>query len=619
MGQQGANTQTQRAFDTSAIPDKAQQDADTEAVAKAYAAKRKRSQKALKQMMRPVSGHLLVARLLTVVSAVLGVAPYVALTWIGTLLVDSYKSGNPVDQAALWTDAGWLVAAFLGQVVFYTLALVVTHFADLKLRAVMQRDIIDRISRAPLSWFSESASGAVRKAVQDDTVSIHMLVAHAPVEQTAAIVAPILLLIYAFTIDWRLALLAIVTLPVFALLQANMMRGMGTKTAEMDQRLAKVSATAVEFSDGISVVKAFGRTGKAHSRFISSVHEFTRFYWAWVGPLIRGSSISMLVISTPVVLLISLGGGLAMAQAGWVGIPQVLTCALIALVIPQTFETIGMAAWAYQQAGDAALRIWNILNIDQLAPGQGSDVPVVAGDIRYEDVSYAYSNNGEKVQALDHVSLTMPRGSLTALIGPSGSGKSTFATLLARFRDPDQGTITIGGRDLRDIPEQQLYRAVSFVLQDTHLLRVSVRDNITLARPDATDDEVEGAARAANIWDDIQALPRGLDTIVGQDTDLSGGQKQRIAIARAILADAPILILDEATASTDPDCEAEIQQALSALVKGRTVLVIAHHAETVAGADQIVVMRGAKIEAVGTAAQIADNPFWQRLKGQAND
>ena len=481
------------------------------------------------------------------------------------------------------------------------------------MRNALQDRIIARIGKAPLSWFSESSTGRVRKAIQDDTVQVHTLVAHAPVEQTAAMGLPIVLVVYAFVIDWRLGLLSIATFPLYAFLQWLMMRDMGVKTAEMDDKMGDVSARAIELTEGIHVVKNFGQTGKAHRRFTEACEDFADFYWRWCGPLIRLSSMSVAVISVATLMAINLGVGLLLVRGGWVSVPEVLTCCLIALVLPRTIEVLGNMAWSYQQAGNAALRIREVLATEQIAyPEVGAPIPTDL-TVSFDAVSYAYHTDNGEIPALSDVSLTLKPGTVTALVGPSGSGKSTLATMLARFRDPDAGAVRIGGVDLREFAVGDLYRLVAFVLQDPYMQRRSIRDIITLARPDASDEDVRAAAKAARILSDIEALPAGFDTIVGEDTDFSGGQKQRLSIARAVLADAPILVLDEATAATDPDCEAEIQAALAALAADRTVLAIGHHAESVAGADQICVMESGRITAAGTAEELADQPYWARL------
>lgn len=582
--------------------------------AESYSNKRKACQAALKQLIKPVQSRLLVCRILAFASCIVAVAPYVALTHIGDLLLND-GSHDDIKRSAII-----LVYAFLTQAFLYTLALAISHFADLRLRDTIQSNMVKTLARAPLSWFSDTSTGKVRKAINDDVKQVHTLIAHAPVEQTAAVAGPLVLLAYAFIVDWRLGLLSIATFPIYGALQALTMRGMGTKTAEMDDKLGDISSAAVELTEGIYVVKNFGRTGETHARFTQACKDFASFYWEWCGPLIRASALSLSFISVSTLMAINVGCGLLMASAGWVTVPEVLTCSLIALILPRTIEVLGSTAWAYQQAGNAALRLKGVLDTEQI-PYPEDDNPkednasASAGDqdIVFSDVSFAYSTADGKVDALRDINLRLRPNTVTALVGPSGSGKSTLATMLARFLDPDSGTITIGGTPLTELTERELYSTVSFVLQNPYLQDLSIRDIISLPRPDASDEALREAARQANILDDIEALPHGFDTTLGGQTDFSGGQKQRLAIARALLADTPVLVLDEATTSTDPDCEADIQRALAHLARGRTVLAIGHHAESVAGADHICVMEHGRIDAQGTADELAEQPFWKHL------
>ncbi|SJM61594.1 ABC transporter ATP-binding protein [Gulosibacter sp. 10] len=559
------------------------------------AQKRDAGKAALAELLKPVRGRLLLGRALGLCSGLLAIAPYIALVRLGEVLVEAEQSGVPADPEQIRDITTVLVSAFIGQLFFLAIGLAVTHFADLKLSGILRDRIIDRISRAPLSWFSDTTSGRVRKAVQDDTKTLHTLVAHAPVEITVAIVTPLALLIYAFVIDWRLGLLAIGTLPVYFGIQAIGYRGMGEKTAEMDTKLGEVSATAVEFAEGIGVVKAFGQVGRAHARYERAARAFSEFYLAWVGPLLKISSISEAIVSVPVLLLVNILGGTLLVQGGYVGVADVLATSLIALVIPMTMQVIGRNAMAYQLAGNASLRLTEILDTPELPMPEGAESSAADRDrsvlVEFDGVSFSYG----ATRALSGIDLRLEPGSITALIGASGSGKSTLAGLLGRFHDPDEGAVRCNGTDIRTLSGPELYSTVSFVLQDPQLLRISLRDNIRLARPDASEAEVRDAAAAAHVLDELERIPGGLDAVVGEDAKLSGGQAQRVAIARALLADAPVLLLDEATAATDPDAEAEIQAALNRLVAGRTVLVIAHRPESVLGVDQLVHLEDGRI------------------------
>ena len=567
----------------------------------------KAGQKAFKELTAPIRGSMALAQLLGVLYGALAVAPYVILVQLGEVLLAAARSGVSPERGEVINLLMWLIGAFGMRYGIYFVALSVTHFADVRFGHLVRMRMVKVLASAPLAWFTSTNSGAVRKAIQDDTHDVHTVIAHAPVESAAAVSAPLSLLIYSFIIDWRLGLLSIATLPIYALINAWMMRDMGEKTAEMDRYLTRVSATMVEFVSGISVVKAFGTVGRAHERFSRAAEDFARFYVAWCGPLLKGSALGQAAVSPSMILLISTAGGSALAATGIVSPVQVITCALIALVIPAAIEVLGSTVWSYQIAGAAALRIVDLLSVAPLS-ADGSEEPAGA-DVEVDKVSFSYGST----RALDEVSLTVPEGTVTALIGPSGSGKSTLATLVARFADPDQGSVRIGGVDVRAIAPDVLYRHVSFVLQDPQLLDISVRENIALGRPDAKDEAIWAAATAARIDDYVRSLPRGLDSVIGEDAHPSGGQAQRIAIARALLVDAPILVLDEATAFTDPEAEAEIQAALTRLVQGKTVLVIAHRAASIIGVDQIAILEAGRLIARGTPDELADHPYLREL------
>ncbi|XKK38814.1 ABC transporter ATP-binding protein/permease [Nocardiopsis sp. ARC36] len=573
-------------------------------------AQHKTDAQALKSLMRPVAPSLTTGRLLAVVSGVLAVVPYVALVHIGELLLEAARDGGAVDDAGVRLWLRILLAAFALRLLVYFVALLITHLADIKLGHVIRRRMVHRFSATPLNWFTSTNSGRVRKALQDDIGTIHHLIAHQPVDGTVAVVMPLTLMVYAFTVDWRLGLLAIATVPLYGAAMGMSMRGMGEKTVQMDRKLSVVSARMVEFVTGITVVKAFGRVGRAHRAYQTSAEEFQSFYYDWVRPLIRVSSLGTSLLAVPLILLINIGGGAWLVQLGAVTVADVLATSLIALLVPYGVEVLMNSMWSSQLAGAAARRLTDLIETPVLAEA-GKRAEPNGHDVVFDRVSYSYGEGDDAGLALNDVSFTLRQGTVTALIGPSGSGKSTIATLLARFDDPRSGEIRLGGVPVGEIDD--LYRHVGFVLQDPQLPSISIRDNIVLGRPDATDEQVRAAARAARVLDEIEALPKGLDTVYGADSGLSGGQAQRIAIARAILVDAPVLILDEATALTDPESQHQIQQALSDLARGRTVLLIAHRPEVIKGVDQIVLVDRGSVVAKGTHDELLSEPGYARL------
>ncbi|MGE3620610.1 MAG: ABC transporter ATP-binding protein [Acidimicrobiia bacterium] len=573
-------------------------------------AQQKADARALKELLGPVASNLAVGRLLAAVSGILAVVPYVALVKIGDVLIDAARADAGIDGDEVDRWLRILLVAFTLRLVIYFVALLVTHLADIELGHLIRVRMVRRFSRVPLVWFTSTNSGRVRKALQDDIGTIHNLIAHRPVEATNAVVMPLALMVYAFVIDWRLGLLAVATLPLYAAAMALPLRGMGEKTVQMDEKLGVVSARMVEFVTGITVVKAFGRVGRAHGAYQRAAEEFQDFYYEWVRPLITISSLGNSLLAVPLILLVNIGGGTWLVHRGSVTAADVLATSLIALLVPYSLEVLMNSMWAQQMAGASARRLTDLLETPVLADRPERAAPS-GYDVVFEHVGYSYGEGPDAELALDDVSFTLRQGTVTALIGPSGSGKSTIATLLARFDDPRCGQIRLGGAPIDRIDD--LYSHVGFVLQDPQLPSISIRDNIALGRPDATDDQIRAAADAARVLDEIEELPNGFDTVHGADTGLSGGQAQRIAIARAVLVDAPVLILDEATALTDPESQHQIQQALSDLVRDKTVLLIAHRPEVIKGVDQIVLLEDGRVVATGTHDELLDQPGYAHL------
>lgn len=569
---------------------------------------------AIARLSKPIRGRTLAAQLFVLLSAGLSFVPYLALVWLGDIFLQAQEAGVAADARHADEVLRLLLAGFVLKLTFHAVALAITHFADLRLRLTIRRGIVERLGQAPLAWFGRNDSGSLRSAIQDDTKTVHTVIAHAPVDLLNGLVSPLVLLLFMFALNWRLALVGIATVPIYVLLYGSSMKDMGSKTAEMNAQLAAVSSTMVELVAGIKVVKAFAKTGEAHERYTRAATTFADTYWEWCAPMIGLCSVAAEFVSMPLLLLVNLCGGGLLLWADLATLPQILACTLIAIVLPGAMMTVANITWSYQLAGSAAERLVALLDTPILpeaahpapAPGEAS--------VSLEDVSYSYGGT----QALDGVSLELRPNSLTALIGPSGSGKSTLASLVARFDDPDSGSVKLGGVDLRELSSDALYDRVSFVLQDSMLLNASVRRNIALGRPDASLDQVREAARLAQIDDLVMSLPKGYDTVLGSDWSPSGGEGQRLSIARAILSDAPVLIMDEATAFADPDSELEIQRALMGLVRGRTVLVIAHRLNSIIGADQIAVMERGRIVALGTHETLQNNAHYQALLRQGD-
>ncbi|MFD1085103.1 ABC transporter ATP-binding protein [Micromonospora andamanensis] len=539
-------------------------------------------------VLTPVRGRLVVAAVLQLIGAVAGLAPYIAVVEIAR----DFLGAAAVDRDAVWL---WVVVAAVGFVVrtiCATTAYTISHVADADVGLKIRRDTARRLSRVPLGWFTERSSGQVKRVLADDVAAVHHAVAHVVNDLVAAVVTPLIALGYLFWLDWRLALLCLGPLVVWFGLVAYMMRDEGERTARWSAELDKVNAAVVEFVDGIAVVKAFGQAGRAQDRYRRAGDDLARFLSEWAGGMRHLDSLASMIISPPVMLLVALAGGV------WLDADPAELVAFVMLTVGlgAPVLALGFGAQAMQVATDAASRVAKLLAAPEL-PGAAEPRRPAGARVELDGVRFSYDG---RTFVLDGIDLVLEPGTVTALVGSSGSGKSTLARLLPRFWDVDEGAIRIGGVDVRDVSEQDLYRQIGFVFQETSMLRTSIGDNIALGRPDATRAQIEAAARAAQIHDRIMSLPRGYDSVVGEDAQLSGGEAQRVTIARAILADTPVLVLDEATAFADPESEAAVQDALSSLVSGRTLLVIAHRLHTIRSADRIVVLAGGRVVESGS-------------------
>ncbi|MFF8954985.1 ABC transporter ATP-binding protein [Streptomyces sp. NPDC014894] len=554
-------------------------------------------------LLRPVRAPLVVSAALAAVAAFAGVVPLICLVELARVLLPGVD-GGAVDEDAAWTAAGIAAGALALRLVLTLAAATVSHLADVRLGSSVRRSVVRRLGRVPLGWFTERNSGLVKKAVQDDVGALHHLVAHSVTELTTAVVVPVTILGYLLLTDPLMT--AVTLLPVLAGMLGLKIATRGTteKMVEYAASLGRLGSVTVGFVDGITEVKSFGTIGRAHRAYREAADDFDGRHYAWMRSSSAGATFMELALSPMTLLLTTTAAGAALLNAGWLDGPlELLPFIVLGLAIPAPVLAVGFNYHALLAARGAADRVRQILAEPELPSVPHGPQPSATGStIRFESVDFAYGDTS----ALRGIDLTLAPGTMTALVGPSGSGKSTLAKLLARFHDPASGRITVDGADLRRLPFADLYGHIGFVFQDTTPLRMSLRDNIRLARPDASDEDVMGAARAAHVDEVIERLPKGLDSVIGEDATLSGGECQRIAIARAILADRPVLILDEATSAVDPDSEASIQQALSALAADKTVLVVAHRLHTVRHADTIVVLDGGEIAAVGTHEELLE-------------
>ncbi|XRQ10596.1 ABC transporter ATP-binding protein [Actinomadura welshii] len=551
----------------------------------------------LGNLLRPVRARLGAAVGLQAVAAAVAVVPFAAVAELARVLA----AGGPVDRDRAWAVAATAAGALVVWLLLTTAAGALAHYADLDFQLSVRRRLVDRLGRVPLGWFNDRGAGGIGKTVQHDVDAMHHLVAHSLLNFTAVVVTSLVTLVYLFYVDWRMTLILLAPIAVGIALFARRITGMTAEMAAYDKALQRIVRSVVEFVEGIAVVKMFGQAKRAHRQYAQAADDFAEFLDAWLSRSYRAGALSALALSPVTLLLAALAGGTALVSAGHLDALDLLPFVILGLGLAAPLQAMDFHGEDIESASAAAKRVGALLAAPELPVPAEPRLP--EGDHRVELSGVGFGYDADR-PVLSGIDLTLAPGTVTALVGASGSGKTTLAKLLPRFFDPTAGTVAIGGVDVRDIAPDRLYRLVSFVLQDVQLLDATVRDNIRLARPGADEETVRRAARAAAIDDRMAALPRGYDSVVGRDVRLSGGEAQRVSIARAILAETPIVVLDEATAHADPEAEALIQDALSELAAGRTVLVVAHRLASVAGADRIVVLDRGRVTEQGTHAEL---------------
>jgi ATP-binding cassette subfamily B protein len=550
-------------------------------------------------LAEPVRRRLVVAIALGAAGAVLGVAGLVALAYA---LRELFRP-EPDGTALLVL----LVAAAVGVAGRYGLrawSFQVSHMAAFDLETVLRTRLAAHLGRVPLGEVSRLGSGPLKKIVQDDVRALHSAVADATPLVGFAVAQPVAALVALAVVDWRMLLAVVVIVPVVVVAMRLAMRDHAAERARYDRANESINAAVVEFVQGMPVVRTFDDGSTSFRRFAAAVHGFTEATANWQR-ISRTPGVIARIAMTPVpTLLVVLAAGIWLVADGVVEPAWLLVALLIGTLPVESILPLMYLSNYVNDSKAGAARIASVLALPEL-PEPAHPRPPRDGSVRFRGVTFAYGADRDR-PALDGVDLEVPTGTVCALVGPSGSGKSTLARLIARFHDVDAGSVEVGGVDVREIGTPGVLRHVALVFQDPFLIDDTVTENIRLGRPGATEAEVEAAARAAGAHDFIVSeLPDGYATRVGERGGLlSGGQRQRVTIARAMLVDAPIVVLDEATAFADPETEAQIQESIAALTRGRTVIVIAHRLATVAGADQIVVLADGRVAERGTHAEL---------------
>ena len=546
-------------------------------------------------LIGPVRGLVVSGVTLQGLGAVAGLVPMVASVQLSTALVDRAPAG----ETWLWL---WVALAGIAvRTVLIGTGLMLTHLADARLNRDLRVRLTAHLGRIPIGETSRRSSGRVKKLVTDDVHALHTLVAHAGGDMVVGVVTALAALAVLLLYSWPLALVALLPLAGFLTVFGSMMGKAATQFRDWDEAKARVSSATVEFAHGIAVVKTFGQAGRASADYRRAVDDYADFFGRLMVPMVGASSLGLAIVSAPSVLATMGLLGLLLLQLGWVDLTGFVAGLVLGVGLAGPLTQMDSYDVRLRAAREAAARIGEFLATPVL-PVPDAPAAAEGGEVVLDDVGFAYDPHGP--DTLSQVAMRLPQGTVTALVGRSGAGKSTLAALVPRFWDVRDGAVRVGGQDVRDLEPAALYRSVAFVFQGTRLVPMSVRDNIRLARPGAGDEDVVAAARAAGVHDRVAALPRGYDSVVGVDALLSGGEAQRVTIARALLEDAPVLVLDEPTSFADPENEVRLQAAVARAAEGRTVLVIAHRLTSVTAADQIAVMEAGRVVEVGTHAEL---------------
>jgi len=547
---------------------------------------------------------------LSAVSALVALVPFV---YIWKILRDVLNAAPNYAQAVNIPHYGWMAVLFaVLAYIIYIAALMCSHLSAFRVATNLRLEVSEHLATLPLGFTETFGSGKLRKIIHESTGAAETFLAHQLPDKYNAMATPIGLLVLLLVFDWRLGLLSLVPVALgFVIMSAMTGRRMADKMRQYGNALESMSNEAVEYVRGIPVVKTFGQSVFSFKKFKATIDEYEKWVIAYTKELRMPMMLYTAAINGVFAFLIV--GGLLFTRNGVTSefLLNLLFYIIITPVISLTLTRMMYMSENKMVVADALARIDSVL---ETAPMQVQAVPQYPKDssVTLRDVHFSYDG---KTEVIKGVSLKIQPGQMVAFVGPSGGGKSTLANLICRFFDVQSGSVRVGGADVRDIPKEELMDTISFVFQNSRLLKGSILDNVRLGRAQATEAEVLAALKAAQCMDIVEKFPEGIHTVIGtKGVYLSGGEQQRIAIARAMLKNAPILILDEATAFADPDNEAKVQAAFAQLAKGKTVLMIAHRLSTVANADCIYVVQDGRITETGTKDELcAQNGLFARM------
>lgn len=534
---------------------------------------------------------LIASVILSIISVVSGLLPY----FCAYKIIEAFIAQTITKELVVF----WAIVAFIAytvKVIFFGLSTGLSHSAAYSILEKLRLRVVDRFLHAPLGDVANHSIGEIKNIMIEKIEDIEPPLAHMIPEGMGHIALPIVSFITLIIIDWRVALAALITLPFTIICMVITFKLSGKNFEKYNTSNSDMNSAIVEYIEGIEVIKAFGRTDSAYQKYSNTIKDYRKFIIVWMSS--TWVSMKLAFALFPSTLLGILPMGLYLAWRGTIAPAQTALCVMLSLSMVTSLAKLEVFSESIRQMQFTVEQLQEFLTLKALPEPEQKKI-LLSYDVKLHDVRFSYTGD-EKNDVLHSINLILPQGTFTALVGPSGGGKSTVAKFIARFWDVTGGSIEIGGINLKDMTIAQLADTVSFVTQDNFLFRCSLLENIRLGNPKATDGEVFAAAKAAQCDEFIGKLPKGYDTPAGEaGKRLSGGEKQRIAIARMILKNAPIVILDEATAFTDPENEDKIQRSIAALTKGKTLLVIAHRLSTIRNADNIAVLKEGQIVAQG--------------------
>ncbi|MCR4688680.1 MAG: ABC transporter ATP-binding protein/permease [Saccharofermentans sp.] len=550
-------------------------------------------------------GRFILSIVFSIMSLISGIVPYYCIY----KMLDRYLEETLTKEYILqWCLIA--LAAYFVKVVCFGISTGISHFVAFNVLEGLRLKVADTFLKAPLGEVYAHSIGEIKSVIVDKIEDIEPPLAHVVPEGAGHIVLPVICFIALCMVDFRLALGALVSVPIGFIFMAITFKISGRNLARYQEANAHMSSVIVEYVEGIEVIKAFGKAGVSYEKFAGSIRDYKRFVIEWMES--TWVSMKLAFAFLPATLLGTVPVSLLLIENGSITVSEMALAVMLAMSMVISMAKIEIFSNGLRQMEYTVREVQKLLDI-KLLPEPDKTIRPERYDIELDSVRFTYDENeGEVLHGID---LKLPEGSFTALVGPSGGGKSTVAKLIARFWDVSSGSIKIGGIDIKDMKVTTLADLVSFVTQDNFLFSRSIMENIRLGNPAATDEQVKEAARAACCEEFILKLPDGYNTSAGEaGKRLSGGERQRIAIARMMLKNAPIVILDEATAFTDPENETKLQESIANLTKGKTLLVIAHRLSTIKNADKIIVLKDGQIESMGTQEELMQSsPLYQRM------